>query len=84
MTTSKDVWNFYGSKGKRCTTNELDRLEMSLRQPQSMRNYTEHGYTKIRAPEHVFKLLKEFWDKNKGREKPENWGVGNIYTYVYS
>lgn len=27
---------FYGSKGKRCDTTEEDRLEMSLRQPQSM------------------------------------------------
>jgi hypothetical protein len=27
---------FYGSKGKRCSPNEEDRLEMSLRQPQSM------------------------------------------------
>jgi hypothetical protein len=27
---------FYGNKGKRCDSTEEDRLEMSLRQPQSM------------------------------------------------
>jgi prolyl 4-hydroxylase len=27
---------FYGNKGKRCDSTEQDRLEMSLRQPQSM------------------------------------------------
>jgi prolyl 4-hydroxylase len=35
----------FGSKGSsRCTSNELDRISMTLRQPQSMQNYTELGY----------------------------------------
>jgi prolyl 4-hydroxylase len=67
-------------KGKRCLDNERDRIDMSLRQPASMRNYTELGYTKIRAPEHVFKLIQEFWEANKGKEKMERWPQGNIYT----
>ena len=37
-----------------------------------MYNYTKLGYTKIRAPDHVFSLIKEFWDKNK---------VGDIAAY---
>ena len=28
----------------------------------------------------MFKLIKEFWDKNRGNGKPENWGTGNTYT----
>ena len=67
-------------KGNRCKINEKDRIEMTLRQPQSCYNYTTTGYIKIRAPEHVFKLIKEFWDKNKGKETPENWAPANIYT----
>ena len=109
--------HFGTSKGMRCTHNELDRIAMSLRQPQSMQNYTDigfkskwnsaiglsqiafHGtttskhhkqplttwvpwneYTEIRAPDHVWKLIKEFWEKNKDKQTPENWGVGNTYT----
>jgi hypothetical protein len=67
-------------KGLRCLSNEKDRVEMSLRQPKSMYNYTQLGYTKIRAPEKVFKLIKEFWDANKKREKPERWPAGNTYV----
>jgi hypothetical protein len=29
----------FGTKGTRCTQNELDRIAMTLRQPQSMQNY---------------------------------------------
>jgi hypothetical protein len=29
----------FGAKGTRCTQNELDRIAMTLRQPQSMQNY---------------------------------------------
>ena len=30
-----------------------------------MRNYTATGFAKIRAPDAVFRLVKEFWDHNK-------------------
>lgn len=75
----------YGGSGKgtRCLENEKDRWEMSLRQPQSMKNYTAMGFTKIRAPDRVFELLKEFWDKNHHLAKPEKWYPANIYTYVF-
>lgn len=45
-----------------------------------MTNYTDIGFKKIRAPEKMFKLIKEFWDKNRDNGKPENWGTGNTYT----
>jgi prolyl 4-hydroxylase len=70
----------YGKKGHRCIPNEQDRVNMMARQIHSMRNYTEKGYAKIRAPEKVYSMLKEFWEKNKDRQKKENWGVGNIYV----
>jgi hypothetical protein len=78
--------DFYNSKKggtvgtDQCRENEDDRISMTLRQPQSMRNYTDLGYRKIRAPEHVFQLLKDFWEKNKENRTPEKWSIGNIYT----
>jgi prolyl 4-hydroxylase len=71
---------YYGKKGERCVSTEQDRIAMSLRQPQSMQNYTELGYKKIRAPEAVYKLIREFWDRNNKEQKMEQWGVGNTYT----
>jgi prolyl 4-hydroxylase len=70
----------YGERGSRCLQNEIDRVDMSLRQPQSMYNYTKMGFTKIRAPDSVMKLIKEFWNINKDKAKPENWPAGNTYT----
>jgi len=69
-------------KNSRCKVNELDRFAMSLRQPQSMTNYTDVGFKKIRAPESVWKLIQKFWEDNKHTmlEKEENWGKGNTYT----
>ena len=75
-----DFYDKKNGKGDRCTQTEYERIKMTARQPQGVYNYTKLGYTKIKAPEHVFKLIKEFWDANKGREKPERWHAGNIYT----
>jgi prolyl 4-hydroxylase len=69
-----------GSRGNRCLSTEEDRIEMSLRQPQSMQNYTEIGFKKIRAPEALFALIKDFWDKNHKNGKEEQWGSANTYT----
>ena len=43
--------NHYGGgrKGKACDSTERDRIAMSLRQPQSMQNYTDVGFKKIRV-----------------------------------
>jgi hypothetical protein len=38
------------------------------------------GFAKIRAPEKVFQLIKEFWDNNKDNVKPEAWTVGETVT----
>lgn len=70
----------FGRKGQRCLDTERDRVEMSLRQPQSMQNYTDTGFKKIRAPEKVFNLIRDFWEKNHQNQKPEQWGTANTYT----
>lgn len=52
----KEKWGKNGAT--RCQQNENDRIAMSLRQPQSMQNYTDVGFKKIKAPQNVFKLIK--------------------------
>jgi hypothetical protein len=47
---------------------------------QGVYNYTKLGYTKMRAPEAVFKLARDFWDKNKDKQVPEYWGPGYVST----
>lgn len=76
--------DYYGDKADRCTIHERDRVEMNLRQPQSMRNYTEMGFKVIPAPDKVWKLLSDFWEANKGKEQPEVWPAGNTYTNHWS
>lgn len=70
----------YGKRGQACVETEHDRIEMSLRQPQSMQNYTEIGYKKIKCPPELFNLISDFWKVNHQKAKPEVWGVGNTYT----
>lgn len=67
----------FGRQARRCTDTEADRVEMTLRQPQSMQNYTEIGFKKLKAPEKLFALLKEFWEKNQDKAKKEEWGAAN-------
>jgi hypothetical protein len=70
----------YGSRGKLCDETENDRIAMSLRQPQSMVNYTSTGFKKIRAPEALRKLLIAHWERNKDNKQDEKWNAGNIYV----
>lgn len=74
----------YGSSGPRsvCKVTEEDRVEMSLRQPAGMQNYTDLGFKKIKAPPEVWAAVKKFWEENKDRSnwKNENWPRGNTYT----
>jgi hypothetical protein len=39
------------------------------------------GYTKIRAPDQVMKLIKEFWDANKDNQKVEAWPSGYVLLF---
>ena len=65
-----------------CQITEEDRVEMSLRQPEGMHNYTEMGFKKMKAPKAVWEKVKAFWEDNKDQKnwKAENWPKGNTYT----
>jgi hypothetical protein len=72
----------YADQADNCDETEQDRLDMNARQPQSMLNYTELGFSKIKAPKKLFTAIKKFWDDNNGvvNEEPEEWDAGNTYT----
>ena len=72
--------DYYKKYAHACDSTERDRVEMSLRQPPSMKNYTDIGFKKIRTPDKVWKLIENFWEKNKDKKMPENWNKGNTYT----
>lgn len=67
-------------KGTACSITERDRMAMNKRQPASMTNYTDLGFKKVRAPEKVFKLVQQFWERNKDLASPESWFTGNTFT----
>lgn len=71
---------YHGKQAKRCDMTEEDRIRMSLRQPQSMVNYTSTGFKKVKAPKALFDLLAAHWETNKHLKKEEVWFVGNTYT----
>ncbi|CAB9496825.1 Ankyrin Repeat [Seminavis robusta] len=76
-------FEFYGQEeGKAsCMYYEQARLDMNLRQPQSMVNYTKNGFVKIRAPEQVWNMVQEFWQQNQHNlELEEEWPTGNIFV----
>lgn len=62
-----------------CDAHEYERLMMNKRQPQSMINMTETGFKKVKAPERLTELLKDFWAKNSETKQQEYWGEGNVY-----
>lgn len=72
----------YAESASDCDETEEERLEMNARQPPSMVNYTELGFSKVKAPKKVFAALVKFWEENSGiaNEQPEAWDSGNTYT----
>lgn len=70
----------HNTKPEICDENEVDRIDMNIRQPQSMVNYTSLGYAKVKVPRKVFKIIQKFWTDNVGREEVEDWDMGNTYT----
>jgi prolyl 4-hydroxylase len=43
-------------------------------------NYTDTGFKKIKAPEAVMKILRDYWERNKDDKKAEVWSTGNTYV----
>ena len=62
-----------------CDSFEYHRLLMNQRQPMSMKNYTDTGFLKTKAPEKVIQLINQFWQQNQHKGKPEVWPDGSIY-----
>jgi hypothetical protein len=65
-----------------CDEQELYRMRMNLHQPQSVLNYTETGFLKIKAPDAVFQLIKDFWDANRDEQSIE-WETINPYHNMW-
>lgn len=47
-----------------------------------MNNYTTYGYKKIRAPESLFKLIRDFWDTNRD-EAVEEWDEATSFHNLW-
>ena len=63
-----------------CDATEIARINQNFNQPKGEHNYTELGFKKMKVPEHVWGVIKEFWDLNKNNERNEQWPPGNTYT----
>ena len=74
----------YPDNPKSCDVTEQDRVDMSLRQPASMQNYTNTGFKKVKAPEHVFDLLTNYWKTHYEHRQQEKWPKGNTYVNHWS
>jgi prolyl 4-hydroxylase len=66
--------------GSGCDNTERDRVKMNKRQPASMQNYTESGFTKTKLDPALFSEILAFWSKYGSNEAKENWPKGNTYT----
>ena len=76
-----------GSKSLQKATVQCDfgddtRIEMNNLQPMSMRNYTQLGFSRIRARTQTFQLLKDFWDANRHKNETE-WHSVNTYHNMW-
>jgi len=70
----------YSGNSQACDITEEDRVEMSVRQPASMQNYTSTGFKKVQAPANVFDLLSSYWNTHYDRREQEKWFSGSTYV----
>lgn len=61
-----------------CDHQENYRRMMNVDQTQSVRNYTQTGFKKLRAPETVVRLLDDFWKTNRHLNTTE-WKRSSTY-----
>jgi prolyl 4-hydroxylase len=76
--------DYFKEEGERCIDYEIDRIKITLEQPGSMQNYTDTGFAKIKAPEDMFRVVKQFWEANKhhaeiGEDEPTGYTYINIW-----
>ncbi len=67
---------------RNCEREEEYRLDMNRYQPSSVRNFTQVGYKKIRAPPELFQMIQQFYNDNKGRDEIE-WAAINTYHNMW-
>jgi hypothetical protein len=61
-----------------CGFQDEYRIKMNSEQPGSVYNYTKEGYKKIKCPEELLAIVKEFWESNRDRAEIE-WKDYNVY-----
>ena len=69
-----------GKSGEKCQWSEQDRLEMTLMQPKVMKNFTTAGFAKIKAPDQVTTILREYWKAHESEQEVEFWPKENTYV----
>ena len=63
-----------------CLRSERERIEMSKRQPPTMRNMTKGlGFHKTKVPKDMFEMLLDFWNNNRQEARTEEWSAGSTY-----
>lgn len=63
-----------------CLRSEQERIEMSQRQPATMKNMTKGlGYRKTKVPPEVFATILDFWRQNQQEARLEDWPEGSTY-----
>ena len=65
---------------RECDMTEEQRIAMNLNQPKMQFNYTETGFLKMKVPEGVWTIVKDFYERNKNHKLIENWPRGNTYV----
>jgi prolyl 4-hydroxylase len=72
---------YENSSKEQCMENEVERIQMNLRQPRHMQNFTSAGYAKVKAPSNVYSILRRLWQKHNFDDlKEEEWDAGNTYV----
>ena len=63
-----------------CRRSENERIEMSKRQPATMKNMTKGlGFRKTKVPTELFEKLLEFWHQHQQDAQVEEWPDGSTY-----
>lgn len=72
--------DYWGHQGSLCDDCERDRIAHNKKQPRCMVNYTDIGYKKMKTPDHVYKMILDFWESNQGNKTNEDHFEGDTFT----
>mmetsp|Transcript_27560 Transcript_27560/g.75889 ORF Transcript_27560/g.75889 Transcript_27560/m.75889 type:complete len:859 (+) Transcript_27560:206-2782(+) len=65
-----------------CKDHDWYRRFQNRIQPSGMINYTSTGFAKIRAPQNLYSLIKDFWDKNRDNSE-EEWDEATSFHNLW-